>query len=105
MKTSFKNPNAKAQLTPYHWNALRNRLPVDLGPEAAIPFVRFCKQRNIESHDNPMCHTGNVGAGYQRFRTTSANFYDYDTRALEVGASNQGIVSEKTRVIHLNQLK
>ena len=33
-----------------------------------------------------------TGAGYVRFRTTSQNYYDYDTKALSVGESNQGIV-------------
>ena len=42
-------------------------------------------------------------AGYQRFRTTSQNFYDYDTKALAVGESNQGIVSELAKVIHQKQ--
>ena len=35
---------------------------------------------------------GDMGNGYQRFRTTSQNFYAYDTKALAVGESNQGIV-------------
>ena len=35
---------------------------------------------------------GAGGAGFVRFRTTSQNFYDYDTKALAVGESNQGIV-------------
>ena len=47
---------------------------------------------------------GGMEAGYQRFRTTSQNFYDYDTKALAVGESNQGIVSEKSKIIHKNQL-
>ena len=44
-------------------------------------------------------------AGYQRFRTTSQNFFDYDTAALAVGETNQGIVSEATKAIHAKQLK
>ena len=47
--------------------------------------------------------SGQKEAGYQRFRTTNQNFYNYDTRALAVGESNQGIVSEKSKVIHLKQ--
>ena len=44
---------------------------------------------------------GGMGeAGYQRFRTTSMNYYAYDTKALSVGESNQGIVSEKSKWIH-----
>jgi hypothetical protein len=42
-------------------------------------------------------------AGYQRFRTTSQNYYAYDTKALAVGESNQGIVSEKSKWIHKKQ--
>ena len=34
---------------------------------------------------------GNVEAGYQTFRTTSQNFYNYDTTPI-VGEGNQGIV-------------
>ena len=47
---------------------------------------------------------GSQEAGYQRFRTTSQNFYEYDTKALSVGESNQGIVSEKSKNIHKQQL-
>ena len=47
--------------------------------------------------------SGVAEAGYQRFRTTSQNFYDYDTKALAVGESNQGIVSEKSKWIHAKQ--
>ena len=42
-------------------------------------------------------------AGFQRFRTTSQNYYAYDTKALAVGESNQGIVSEKSKWIHQKQ--
>lgn len=37
----------------------------------------------------------NKEAGYQRFRTTSQNFYDYDVNVLDVGATNPGIVVRK----------
>ena len=46
-----------------------------------------------------------TGAGFVRFRTTSQNFYDYDTKALTVGESNQGIVSEKSKWFHKQQEK
>ena len=44
-------------------------------------------------------------AGFQRFCTTSQNFYNYDTRVLEVGGSNQGIVAVRSKIIHKNQAK
>lgn len=47
--------------------------------------------------------SGQQEAGYQRFRTTSHNYYNYDTKALAVGESNQGIVSEKSKWIHQKQ--
>ena len=46
---------------------------------------------------------GQQEAGYDRFRTTSQNYYSYDTAALAVGESNQGIVSEKSKWIHAKQ--
>ena len=46
---------------------------------------------------------GSQEAGYQRFRTTTQNFFAYDTKALSVGESNQGIVSEKSKIIHQKQ--
>ena len=46
---------------------------------------------------------GAGGAGFVRFRTTSQNYYAYDTKALAVGESNQGIVSEKSKWIHQKQ--
>ena len=50
MKASFKDPNVKAALTPYHPNAIRNRLPVEF-KDAAIPAVRFCHPRNDHTYD------------------------------------------------------
>ena len=35
---------------------------------------------------------GNTEAGFQTFRTTAQNYFGYDTAALSVGESNQGIV-------------
>ena len=35
---------------------------------------------------------GTKEAGYEPYRTTSKNFFEYDTKALAVGESNQGIV-------------
>ena len=47
---------------------------------------------------------GGVPPGYNPYRTTSQNFYDYDTSMLSVGESNQGIVSEKAKNLHSKQL-
>jgi len=99
-KSDFKNPNLKASLTPYDPNALRNRLKVEF-KDAAIPGIRFCKERNGHTYD--FFNAGQTEAGYQRFRTTSQNFFNYDTKALAVGESNQGIVSEKSKWIHAKQ--
>ena len=49
------------------------------------------------AHDNSIffgrfCIGGRAGAGFERFRTTCQNYYGYDTKALSVGESNQGIV-------------
>ena len=49
------------------------------------------RTRNVHTYD---FFGAGMEAGFNRFRTTSQNFYDYDTKALEVGSSNQGIVSE-----------
>ena len=50
MKTSYGDPNKKAELTPYHWNAIRNRLPVKFDG-AAIPGKRFCAPRNEHTYE------------------------------------------------------
>jgi len=99
-KADYKDPNLKATLTPYDPNALRNRLPVEF-KDAAIPHRRFCKARNEHTYD--FFNAGQTSAGFQRFRTTSDNFFNYDTKALAVGESNQGIVSEKSKWIHQKQ--
>jgi len=98
-KESFKDPGLKQALSAYHPNALRNRLPVEF-KDSAIPAARFCYPRNKHTYD---FFSGNNEAGYQRFRTTSQNYYAYDTKALAVGESNQGIVSEKSKWIHAKQ--
>ena len=100
-KDSFKDPNMKAALTPYHPNAIRNRLPVHFHGEAK-PHRRFCQQRNEHTYD---FFDQGTGAGFVRFRTSSQNFFDYDTNSLSVGESNQGIVSEKSKWIHKQQEK
>ena len=41
-KDSYRDPNLKAALVPYHPNAPRSRLPVHFQDEAK-PFRRFCK--------------------------------------------------------------
>lgn len=59
--------------------------------ETALPLLR-CALHSF---------FGGMGeAGFQRFRTTTMNYYAYDTKALSVGESNQGIVSEKSKWIH-----
>ena len=67
-------------------------------------FTRVARLR-ARSHRTPArsFFGGSSEAGYQRFRTTSQNFYAYDTKALAVGESNQGIVSEKSKIIHKKQ--
>jgi len=97
MRGSFTDPRRKAPLMKYHPNALRNRLPVEF-KGAAIPCVRFCHERNNHTYD---IFSGNNEAGYQRFRTTAQNYYAY--YPVPVGESNQGIVSEKAKVIHKKQ--
>ena len=49
-KDSFKDPNCKAALTPYHPNAIRNRLPVEF-KDSAIPGIRFCYPRNNHTYE------------------------------------------------------
>ena len=44
MKETFQDPNVKAALPPYHYNARRNRLPVHFKGEAE-PYKRFCQAR------------------------------------------------------------
>ena len=100
-KESFKDPNQKMQLTPYHPNAQRSRLPIKFKDEAK-PHKRFCQVRNQHTYD--FFQTAG-DAGYERFRTTSQNYFAYDTSALSVGESNQGIVSERSKAIHSKQYK
>lgn len=100
MRLSYKDPNLKQALEKYDPNALRNRLPVNFDG-AAKPFLRFCHPRNQHTYD---FMKGNTPPGYNPYKTTSGNFFNYDTKALEVGQSNQGIVSERVRVIHEQQL-
>jgi len=101
MKDSYTDPNQKRALTPYHPLAPRNRLPVRFDNEAK-PHTRFCQARNVSSF--AIDDTTN-NAGFQRFLTTNQNFFNYDTRTLEVGQTNAGIVSEKSKFIHLQQTK
>ena len=84
MKDSYKDPNVKAALTPYHPNAQRSRLPVHFRNEAK-PYVRFCQQRNQQTY----VQQSRTEAGFERFRTTSSNYFEYDTKVLSVGESNQ----------------
>ena len=86
-------------LTPYHWNAPRSRYTPQFENEAR-PMVRFCQPRNVS---NPNMLAGDVHAGYERFRTTSQNYFDYDTKATQVGETNPGIVSELSKSVHYKQ--
>ena len=111
-------------LTPYHWNAPRSRYTPQFENEAR-PMVRFCQPRNVS---NPNMLAGYVHAGYERFRyawlerraprltappfspsalprprTTSQNYFDYDTKATQVGETNPGIVSELSKSVHYKQ--
>jgi len=101
MKASFKDPGMKQPLSQYQPNALRSRLPVKFENEA-LPFRRFCQVRNVHTYD---FLNGTKEAGYEPYRTTSKNFFEYDTKALAVGESNQGIVSEKSKWIHQKQTR
>ena len=49
-KESYKDPNMKAQLTKYHPNARRSRLPEHFANEAK-PYVRFCQVRNEHTYE------------------------------------------------------
>ena len=49
-KDSFKDPNMRQQLLPYHPNALRSRVPVHFKNEAK-PFQRFCQVRNEHTYE------------------------------------------------------
>jgi len=97
---SYQDPLRKQKLVAYHPNAARNRNAV-VFPNEAEPFKRFCQPRNETTFD--FMSNGTQEPGYQRFRTSSQNFYAYDTKALSVGESNQGIVSDKTKTIHKGQ--
>mmetsp|Transcript_551 Transcript_551/g.1122 ORF Transcript_551/g.1122 Transcript_551/m.1122 type:complete len:161 (+) Transcript_551:25-507(+) len=101
MKESFRDPNLKATLTPYHPNAPRSRLPVHFTDEAK-PYRRFCKPRNEHSYD---IFNQPTGPGFVRFKTSSQNFFGQDTSSMAVGESNQGIVSDKSKSIHAAQAK
>ena len=89
MGETFKDPNMKQALTPYHPLAIRNRLPV-VFDNAPIPRARFCFPRNNHTYD--FFKAGNTPAGFQTYRTTNGNFYGNDTRVLDVGDNNAGIV-------------
>jgi len=98
-KASFQDPGMKAKLTQYDPNALRNRLPVTFD-NAAVPATRFCAPRNEHTYN---FLKGFTTPGYKPFRSTSQNYYGYDTGMLAVGESNQGIVSEKAKWLHAKQ--
>jgi hypothetical protein len=99
-KASYKDPTKVSDdLTPYHWNAPRSRYTPQFENEAR-PMVRFCQPRNVS---NPNMLAGYVHAGYERFRTTSQNYFDYDTKATAVGETNPGIVSELSKSVHYKQ--
>jgi len=98
-RDAFKDPNIKAALGKYDPNAGRNRLPTKFDNEAK-PYVRFCQARNVSTYN---FLSGSVEPGYNTYRTTSQNFFDYDPGMLAVGESNQGIVSEKVRWVHVKQ--
>ncbi|KOO33937.1 hypothetical protein Ctob_010753 [Chrysochromulina tobinii] len=100
MGESFKDPNMKQALTPYHPLAIRNRLPV-VFDNAPIPRARFCFPRNNHTYD--FFKAGNTPAGFQTYRTTNGNFYGNDTRVLDVGDNNAGIVSYMSKVLHAKQ--
>ncbi len=102
-KASFKDPNEKQPIVKYDPNALRNRLPV-VFDGAAKPYARFCQVRNNHTYDFMNPGNGAKPPGYNPYRTTSQNFYAYDTNMLAVGESNQGIVSEKAKNLHEQQL-
>jgi len=101
MQASYLNPAGASNkaLVAYHPNAIRSRLPTTF-PNEAKPYKRFCQPRGQHTYD---FLSGNTPAGYVRFRTTSQNYYDYDVKALSVGESNQGVVSEKSKWIHSKQ--
>jgi len=99
-KDSFKDPNMKQALTPYHPHAIRNRLPV-VFDDAPKPRERFCYPRNVHTYD--FIKAGNTPAGFQTYRTTNGNYYGNDTRVLDVGDSNAGVVSYMTKVLHAKQ--
>ena len=101
MMASYKDPNLKAQLTPYHPLAPRNRMPVKFKNEPT-PGKRFTKDRNAGTYDPFDQH---LEPGFTRFRTTTQNYFDYDVSALNVGGTNQGIVSAKSKIIHTNQMR
>ena len=101
-KTAFPDPRVTEPLTPYRPNAMRNRLPTHFKGEAK-PCRRFCQPRNLTSAEFTDAMKGSTKAGFLRFRTTNQNYYAYDTRCMEVGATNQGIVSEKSKIIHAKQ--
>ena len=50
MMASYRNPNKKQELSAYHPNAIRNRLPV-VFKDAAVPGKRFCKPRNEHTYE------------------------------------------------------
>ena len=101
MMASYRNPNKKQELSAYHPNAIRNRLPV-VFKDAAVPGKRFCKPRNEHSYD---IFNQPPEPGFVRFKTSSQNFYGQDVSSMAVGESNQGIVAAKTCQIHAAQAK
>ena len=74
------------------------QIPYRAPPRLLLTLVRSSLLTVCRSFFN-----GSKEAGYQRFRTSSQNYYAYDTKALAVGESNQGIVAEKSKWIHQKQ--
>ena len=100
---SFKDPNQAQPMIAYEPNALRNRLPVEF-KGAATPCQRFCAPRNNHTYDFMNPGGSAKPPGFNPYKTTSQNFFDYDVNMLDVGESNQGIVSEKASTLHKRQL-
>ena len=102
MKTSYKNPNVKEALTPYDWNALRNRIEPTFD-NAPKPRLRFCHPRNVSSVPYSITQ-GHKEPGFNMYRTTHQNFFSKAAVEYIPNDTNQGIVSEKAKMIHIEQL-
>ena len=82
----------KQKLVPYNPNSIVNQLPVHFSHEPTHG-IRFCAPRNVSQVE--------IGKGrYERQFVTTSQTYYVEHQGLPVGFTNQGIMSDHTKMHH-----